>query len=221
MNDALVIIADDHPLFRAAMVQAMRERLPDAEVVEADSLSALQAALDASEEVDLLLMDLHMPGANGFSGLAYVSQRHPDVPVLMVSADEDRNVIAKAMEFGAAGFIPKSASIDTIAAAIDAVLKGETWVPADLDTRAGHVDTDPQDLAARVAELTPQQFRVLRMIAEGMLNKQIAYDLNVSEATIKAHMTAIMRKLGVRTRTQAVLALSKLDLPSPHVRDPG
>ncbi|MEM9305615.1 MAG: response regulator transcription factor [Pseudomonadota bacterium] len=219
MTETTVIVADDHPLFRAAMIQAVAEKLPEARVAEADSLPALQEALTAADDVDLLLMDLHMPGANGFSGLAFINQRYPDVPVLMISADEDRNIISKAVEMGASGFIPKSASIEQIGEAIERVLEGETWLPEDLATRDGTADTDSQDMAARVAELTPQQYRVLHMIADGMLNKQIAYDLEVSEATVKAHMTAIMRKLGVRTRTQAVLALSKLDLPPPHERE--
>lgn len=211
MNETRVIVADDHPLFRAALLGAVRAQLPEATVVEVASLDELQGALAASDDVDLLLMDLHMPGANGFAGLAFVCQRHPEVPVLMVSADEDREVVSRALALGAVGFIPKSASIEAIGDAIGAVLAGGSWVPPELAEGGGPADPSEQALAERVAELTPQQFRVLRMIASGLLNKQIAYDLGVSEATVKAHVTAIMRKLGVRTRTQAVLALARLE----------
>ena len=218
MNDHTVVVADDHPLFRAAMLQAVGARLPGARILEAESLQGLQDCLATVQDVDLLLLDLHMPGASGFSGLAFIARRYPDVPVLMVSADEDRNIIDKALELGAAGFIPKSASIDTIGEAMEAVLAGESWLPPDLDDRDGSADVSQQEMARRVAELTPQQYRVLKMIADGMLNKQIAFDLEVSEATVKAHVTAIMRKLDVRTRTQAVLALTGLDLKPPHQR---
>ncbi len=206
------IIADDHPLFRSALKQALLEQTPEAELVEAGSLSALQDCLEKDSDIDLLLLDLHIPGANGFSGLAYVRGRYPDVPVIMVSANEDRDIIRQAAQHGAAGFIPKSSSMDTICAAVSMVLEGDRWFPDGVDGAASAPPASEDEILKRVATLTPQQLRVLQMISAGMLNKQIAYDLEVSEATVKAHMTAIMRKLGVRTRTQAVLAVSNLDI---------
>ena len=216
MNADTIIIADDHPLFRAAMEQAVLQAFPDCQIVHADSLKAMQDCLATHPDVDLVLMDLHMPGASGFSGLVYVNQHHPETPVVMVSANEDHAVIREAMHYGASGFIPKSADTQVIATAIREVLAGNHWLPGDID--AHQPDRDTEDLMRRVGTLTAQQFRVLTMIRDGMLNKQIAYDLNVSEATVKAHVTAIMRKLGVRTRTQAVLALGSADITDPSRR---
>ena len=207
----VVIIADDHPLFRSALRQTIVEREPRATVIEADSLSALQDCIESHKDADLLLLDLHIPGANGFSALAYVRNRYPELPVMMVSAHEDRTIFEQARQRGAAGFIPKSSSMDTIVEAITTVMRGDHWFP--IETSAGATIISSQDeMLGRVAQLTPQQLRVLQMTVAGMLNKQIAYKLEVSEATIKAHMTAIMRKLGVRTRTQAVAAVSQLNV---------
>ncbi|MFP8965865.1 response regulator [Pokkaliibacter sp. CJK22405] len=210
-----VLIADDHPLFRAALKQAVSQAIPQAMVVEADTLEAAQSAADEHPDADLVLLDLHMPDANGFSGLVFLRGQHPGIPVVMVSGSEEPQVIRKAMDYGAAGFIPKSASLEVIAEAIQAVIEGEEWLPIDIDDLDDQVTEEEAKFAEALATLTPQQFRVLMMLTEGLLNKQIAYELNVSEATIKAHVTAILRKLGVHSRTQAVIAASQLLVDKP------
>ena len=188
-----ILIADDHPLFRAALKQAVHQAVPHALVVEADTLEAAQNAADEHTDADLILLDLHMPDANGFSGLVYLRGQHPGIPVVMVSGSEEPHVIRKAMDYGASGFIPKSASLEVIAEAIQSVMDGEEWLPVAIDDLDDQVTEEEARFAEALATLTPQQFRVLMMLTEGLLNKQIAYELNVSEATIKAHVTAIHR----------------------------
>ena len=207
-----ILIADDHPLFRDALKRALAQAVPDARLFDVDSVSALQALIEAHPDAELLLLDLHMPGANGFSALAHVRGQQPGLPVVMVSAQEDVNVIRRAIGHGASGYIPKSASVETIVTAVRRVLDGDVWLPPHLADTNAALDSAEASAAARLAELTPQQFRVLGMIAEGLLNKQIAYELKVSEATIKAHMTAIMRKLRVNNRTQVALIARQLAL---------
>ena len=210
-----VIVADDHPLFRTAIKEALEADQGETNFLEANSFESLQELVDKNREVDLVLLDLHMPGVSGFAGLVYLCKRYPSVPVVIISANEDPVVIKRALEHGAAGFIPKSSSIDTITDAIAAVLMGEIWSP---DTTASNLpgnNVSEVELAERMAQLTPQQFKVLMMMSQGLLNKQIAYELTVSEATIKAHVSAIMSKLGVNNRTQAVLAANQLSVASP------
>jgi DNA-binding NarL/FixJ family response regulator len=207
-----VLIADDHPLFRDALQRAVLAALPDATVHTADSVPALFALIETMPEADLLLMDLHMPGARGYSALAHIRGQYPGLPTIVVSGHEEAQVARRALAHGASAYIPKSAAVDDIVEAVRAVLDGDVWLPHQLMGGTVELKADEADVAARVASLTPQQFRVLNMIAEGLLNKQIAYDLGVSEATVKAHMTAIMRKLGVSNRTQVVLAASHLDV---------
>lgn len=215
------IIADDHPLFRDALSRAVSGLFPDAQLLEADSTADLQRLLEQVDDPDLLLLDLHMPGASGFSGLVHVRARFPSLPVIVVSGNEDPGVMRRAVAHGASGYIPKSAALDTMAEAIGAVLDGEVWLPAMARSpQPAHLNPDEADIARRVRELTPQQFRVLMMLADGLLNKQIAYELHVSEATIKAHMTAILKKLGASNRTQAVVAAARLQLdPSMRIVD--
>ena len=162
-------------------------------------------------EVDLILLDLTMPGARGFSGLMYLRAQYPAVPVVVVSGNDDPAVIRRCMDFGASGFIPKTLDTEGMRNAITAVLKGGVWTPPDVDLDAG-TDAETTALLARLATLTPQQVRVLMMLSEGLLNKQIAYELSVSEATVKAHVSAILQKLGVESRTQAVIAASKIEV---------
>ncbi|MEE4172858.1 MAG: response regulator transcription factor [Xanthomonadales bacterium] len=211
-----VIVADDHPLFRAALREAMATNRNEATFLEADSLSSLQDLVATHDEVDLVLLDLHMPGVHGFAGLIYLCQHYPSVPIVIISANEDPAVIRRAMAHGAAGFIPKSSSIEEISEAIGVILMGETWTP---DRLAGDLpgrNDSEEELAERLATLTPQQYRVLMLMMQGLLNKQIAHDLDVSEATIKAHVTAIMGKLGVSNRTQAVVAAARLNVDDPN-----
>lgn len=205
-----IIIADDHPLFRSALQQALTLGLGEnVRLVEAASIAELETLLDQSSDWDLVLLDLNMPGAYGFSGLVLLRGQYPQLPVVMISAQEDASVVARSREFGASGFIPKSSSLETIQLAVRAVLDGDVWWPSNIDD-AGHVSPEAKAASAGLASLTPQQFRVLTMVCDGLLNKQIAYELSVSEATIKAHVTAIFRKLGVRTRTQAALLLQQM-----------
>ncbi|MCO7233631.1 MULTISPECIES: response regulator transcription factor [unclassified Cobetia] len=212
------IVADDHPLFRAALTQALRQVASQAEIVEADSMEATNEVVARHPDADLILLDLHMPGAHGFSGLIQLRGQTPDIPVAVVSGSEEPYVVRRAIDYGASGFIPKSASLDVIAEAIGEILEGEVWLPADIAEAMGESSEDESRFAEAIASLTPQQFRVLNMLTEGLLNKQIAYELNVSEATIKAHVTAILRKLGVHSRTQAVIAAQRLEVEPPKVR---
>ena len=185
------------------------------DIVEAEDMASLQTKLSDHPDTALLLLDLHMPGAHGFSALAYIKGQSPQMPVLVVSANERGDITQRAIELGAQGFLPKSAGMDTISEAIQACLSGQQWLPAEAG-KPGSVKDEEKQLMEGIAALTPQQYLVMTMLAEGLLNKQIAYELDVTEATIKAHMTAIFRKLGVRSRTQAVLAISKLNLESPQ-----
>ena len=211
-----VIVADDHPLFRTAIKEALEAEQGETNFLEASSFESLQELVDEQKEVDLVLLDLHMPGVSGFAGLVYLCKRYPSVPVVIISANEDPVVIKRALEHGAAGFIPKSSSIDTITQAISSILLGEIWAPALTQSDLPGNNTSEVELAERMAQLTPQQFKVLMMMSQGLLNKQIAYELGVSEATIKAHVTAIMTKLGVSNRTQAVLAANQLSVSNPN-----
>ncbi|MBN8427782.1 MAG: response regulator transcription factor [Xanthomonadales bacterium] len=205
-----ILIADDHPLFRDALRRTVAQILPDARLLEADSVDSLSELAQHHQQAELVLLDLNMPGAHGFSALVYMRAAFPTLPVLIVSAREDPALMRRALGHGASGFIPKSADVEQIAKAINAVLDGDTWLPPGVSSSAVSLDPEEEALASKIAELTPQQYRVLTMVCNGLLNKQIAYELNVSEATIKAHMTAILRKLGAHSRTQAVLLAGKL-----------
>src|ERR1700760_133788 len=204
-----LVIADDHPLFRDALRQAVATVVATAKIDEAGSFEELTALLEQDSDVDLVLLDLTMPGISGFSGLIYLPAQFPATPVAIVSASDDGGTIRQSLDFGASGFIPKRFGVDTLRDAIMKVLGGDVWVPADTDLSS---QTDPElaRLRDRLVTLTPQQVRVLMMLSEGLLNKQIAYELGVSEATIKAHVSAILQKLGVESRTQAVIVASKI-----------
>lgn len=210
-ESARIIVADDHPLFREALQQALAPMMPGVCFTEAESFESLQAAVGEHEDTDLVLLDLDMPGAHGFSVLAWLRTHHPALPVVVVSATSDAGVMRRAVDFGASGFIPKSSPVEIISEAIAAVLEGEVWLPEAALALDDSTPSEDEELARRVATLTPQQFRVLDMLAEGLLNKQIAAELEVSEATVKAHVTAIFRKLGVRSRTQAAVAARRLE----------
>ena len=210
-----ILIADDHPMFRAALIQALRELVPDANLIEAGSLDAVHTWLEASPDTDLLLLDLHMPGSHGLAGLASVRCRHAAVAVAMISANDDPDVIARAIEFGAQAFIPKSATPAEMASALRAVFACEIWVPRSMQMRAPSVAEIDRDLSRRLGSLTPQQFRVLELVALGRLNKQIADSLGIQERTVKAHLQAIFEKLGARNRTQAGVILRQLELTDP------
>jgi DNA-binding NarL/FixJ family response regulator len=205
-----ILIADDHPLVRGALRQAVANAVAGADIVECGSLDDVTKSLNANSDVDLVLLDLAMPGVRGFSGLMVLRAQYPGVPVVVVSGKEERSVIRLCIDFGSSGFIPKSTDMETMQNAIRTVLSGDVWVPADIDL-SGPVDRDAVESVRRLASLTPQQVRVLMMLSEGLLNKQIAYELSVSEATVKAHVSAILQKLGVESRTQAVIAAARIE----------
>ncbi|MBM7119988.1 response regulator transcription factor [Dyella kyungheensis] len=209
-----LLIADDHPLFRAALRQAANDSVDNCAVVEADDLESVLDALAGDPDIDLVLLDLHMPGSQGLSGLATLRGQFPGVAVLVVSAHDEVRTVRRALDHGAAGFIPKSASPVEIGDAIRSVLDCGSWLPPALAQAIKALPADPSDLdlASRLARLTEQQYRVLALLGEGLLNKQIADRLTIQERTVKAHVTAIFEKLGVRNRTQAGVLLHSLDL---------
>ena len=203
-----IVIADDHPLFRDALRQAVAS-IMSAQIDEAGTFEELTARLEQEADVDLILLDLSMPGISGFSGLIYLRAQYSAIPVVVVSASDDVATIRRSMDFGASGFIPKRLGVDALRTAILRVIEGDIWIPPDIDLSAA-ADPEMTRLRDRLVTLTPQQVRVLMMLSEGLLNKQIAYELGVSEATIKAHVSAILQKLRVESRTQAVIAAARI-----------
>lgn len=207
MDAATILVADDHPLFRAAVLHALRDALDGVRVVEAASVSALIEALEREVQIDLVLLDLTMPGARGLSSLVHLRGERPEVPVVVISSNDHPRTIRRAQQFGAVGFIPKSSPADAIGEAVRAVLDGGDWFPPMTAERS---DADAE-LATRLAQLTPQQFRVLLSLADGLLNKQIAHELGLAENTVKVHVTAILKKLGCHSRTQAAVMVKALE----------
>lgn len=208
MTRRRIIIVDDHPLFRSALRQTLAAGDPAIVVEEAGALAGLSAALEADRDCDLILLDLNMPGSHGFSGLLLLRAQFPEIPVMIVSATEQATVIRRAFELGASGYLSKSVEPAEIRRAIETVLSGEIFVPEGVVLEA----TDAQSpLLRRLASLTPQQVRVLMMLKDGLMNKQIAYELTISEATVKAHVSAILQKLDVDSRTQAVILAQHLE----------
>ena len=219
MSAAKVIIADDHPLFRTALKQAIVECINDDETLEVDNFHDLLKAVTCNNSLEIVFLDLHMPGNDGFTGLTQLQNHFPDIVVIMVSSDDNSETMQKAINFGAAAFIPKSADLATIAQAIDTVLDGGIWLPKHIEFNADQqIDLAHQKLAKQLSQLTPQQYIVLTQIADGQLNKQIAYDLDIKETTVKKHVSAILLKLEVNNRTLAGLAYQQLMLtPTQHL----
>lgn len=200
---AKVVIADDHPLFRTALRHTLHTTV-QGDVLEAENFDQLQKLLLREPQIELVFLDLNMPGNQGLTGLTAIRNQFPDVLVMIVSANEQIDVIERAMSFGASAYVPKSAPMPMIINAVETVLGGDSWLPEHiLANLAGQKNSLHQDFAHKLSQLTPQQFKVLRCIADGLLNKQIAYELDVQETTIKQHVSAILRKLGVINRTQA------------------
>ena len=202
-----LLVADDHPLFRAAVMHVLRESLPAHQILEAASAATVGAVLQEHPDVELVLLDLAMPGARGFSTLLHVRGEYPEVPVIIISSNDHPRVIRRAQQFGAAGFIPKSSPAESIGEAIQSVLDGGSWFPP----MAAERSEADASLAAKLAQLTPQQFRVLLCIADGLLNKQIAHELGLAENTVKVHVTAILKKLECYSRTQAAVLVKSLE----------
>jgi len=201
------LIADDHPMVRDALASALGQAFAGAEVTGAATLPQAQAVLEEQPETDAVLLDLDMPGMDGLTGLALLRSDHPTVPIIVVSAAREAAVVRRAYHLGASAYIDKSASLEEIARIVGAVLDGEIFAPPE---EGGSVDS----FAQRAAQLTPQQWRVLALMVQGDQNKQIAHKLGVGEATVKAHVTVILRKLGVRSRTQAVIEARDLAIPA-------
>jgi DNA-binding NarL/FixJ family response regulator len=208
VSSPAIIVAEDHPMFRAALALTLRRLMPEALLIEVATHGELETALARSGDVKLVLLDLRMPGAHGLSSLVFLRGEYPNVSVAIISGGAFAETIARARQLGASAFIPKSAPIDTIAQALSCVIRGERWFPEhdDAPTERGLLLQD------RLTALTPQQFRVLKYLADGLLNKQIADMLDISEGTVRAHVTAILRKLRVSTRTQAVILVTEQDL---------
>ena len=214
-NQAKVVIADDHPLFRAALKQAVVESFTATQILETDNFTSLLTVVEQTPSLEIIFLDLHMPGNNGFTGLSQLRNHYPDLVVIMVSSDDSPEIMRKAIDLGAAAFIPKSADLVTISSAISCVLEGEEWLPENMAVQSQAVqENDYQRLAKQLEQLTPQQFIVLTYIADGQLNKQIAYDLDIKETTVKKHVSAILAKLEVNNRTLAGLAYQQLHLTS-------
>lgn len=204
-----IVISDDHPLLRSAIRQVISDGVPNINLLEASTLDETEKILGAANRIDLLLLDIHMPGMHGLTGLCFLRAEFPSVPIAIISASSAPRLIRQAVAHGASGYILKSSPVSEIREAINSLLAGEYWVP-DLENN-DELKLEDSDRAARLSSLTPQQFRVLRMVSEGQLNKQIAYQLNISEATVKSHVSAILQKLGVNSRTQAVILATRLD----------
>lgn len=215
-----LLLADDHPLFRLALSQAVRSVVPEAQVKEAGTFSEACSVLAHQPDTDLVLLDLHMPGSHGLMGLTTLRGEYPALAVVMISADDDPATIRRALAYGAAGFISKRAGLDELCEALRAVLSAEVWLPPSLRgaVAAAPAAADDRALAARLATLSPQQMRVLALVADGLLNKQIADRLEVQERTVKAHLTATFERLGVRNRTQAGVLLRSLEIADPALR---
>lgn len=207
------IIADDHPLFRGALRQVLEAVSAEVSITEVGDFESVVQLLKDHDDSDLLLLDLTMPGGTGLSGLITLKALQPALPVIIVSGTDDAGTISRALELGASGFIPKSTSMDGIGEAVRSVLNGDIWVPEGVEITT-ETDDATRDFLNRIRTLTPQQMRVLTMLGEGLLNKQIAYELSVSEATVKAHVSAVLQKLDVDSRTQAVIVLSKIGAES-------
>ncbi len=198
-----ILIADDHPLFRAAMCHAL-STMASTTLAEASTFPETLACLEQDETIDLVFLDLTMPGNEGLNGLSSIQAQFPDVLVVIVTAQESPYLVQKALTLGASGFIPKSASVECIVEAVEQVLDGETWVPRELQQSKFLNDND--DFNNKLRQLTPHQLKVLRMVSDGLLNKQIAYELSISESTVKQHVSAVLKKLGVINRTKAGIA---------------
>jgi len=206
-----IVIADDHPLFRQALIATLNTQFENIKIIEAESIPQLEQLLTTNLPLDLLLLDLDIPGAQGFNSLISIRRNYPELGIIIVSGFEDKETIQKAMNHGAAGFIPKSTSVPDMISAINDVLTGKLWTPN------GEFIANQKDsisAADKIASLTPKQHKILLMFADGLLNKQIAYDLGVSESTVKSHASTIFLKLGVRNRTQAVILLNELKGPA-------
>lgn len=203
-----VLIAEDHPLFRSALRHVIESLFAEQQIFEAGSLDEALALVTGRDlDLDVIMLDLRMPGSEGFSGLIALRSAVPDVPIIIVSASSSPEIMRDAIVYGAAGFIPKSFCKDEIADGVRRVINSEVFLPADAAERGDW----RAPLRDRMATLTQGELRVLQLVACGKSNKIIAYELGIKESTVKAHITSILRKLRVHSRTQAVIAARELD----------
>lgn len=209
-----ILIAEDHPLFRVALKMTLKHISGNFIFTEADSIDVLQRIMEKEHKPDMIILDLNMPGAHGFSGLYFIRGYYPDCPVTVISGYEEENMILQAMQAGAVGYIPKSSRPEVLLKALTTVTSGGQWFPEKIVSiyQEKSKSIKSNKTTRGIASLTPQQFRILGMIGQGLFNKQIAYELAITEATVKAHVTSLFKKLGVRNRTQAVIALKDLEI---------
>jgi len=206
------LIADDHPLFRDALKGALSSCFTDVTFLESNSLNTTIDVLRKNRNVSIVILDLNMPGCDNFYGLLRVKEVFPNLPIVVLSASDSLITVSQVMAFGADGFIPKTTATPMIKDALLAILGGHKWLPKGIAAALLDVDSEAKDIAVKLKELTPKQFQVLKLLKDGLMNKQIADKLNVTEATVKAHIGVIFKKLEVKTRTQIVLAVEKLQL---------
>lgn len=208
-----ILIADDHPMVRDALRSAVLYSCQATDILEADALDGVVSTLEERGDLDLVLLDLNMPGMDGLAGLRMLRQRFPATPVVVVSAHDERRLVREAIQSGATGFIPKSTPRDAIAGALRQVLLGDVYIPASAEEMTAEDEAEEKEtaeIARRIATLTAQQQRVLELLGTGKLNKEIAFDLSITETTVKAHVSAILQKLKVYSRTQAVVIAGRV-----------
>ena len=206
------LLADDHPLYREALRAALQSQLQGVNYLESDSFTSTLQVLRRQRNISVILLDLNMPGCENFYGLLRIRQSFPDIPIVVVSASDSIEVIAQVMDFGANAFVPKTTPTLEMVAAIKQVLSGQQWLPEGIAEKIENVSSDTIEIAQKVKELTPKQFQVLRLVKQGLMNKQIADTLNVTEATVKAHISMLFKRLNVKSRTQILVAIEKLQL---------
>ena len=212
-----ILIADDHPLFREAISNVIENSFEGCQTLETEDLDSALEIAQKEEELDLILLDLNMPGMNGLNGLITLRNDLPTVPVVIVTAEEDKQIVLQAITYGAVGFITKSSPREQMSDALKQILAGNVYLPSDIirasqpDNRRMQRKDDNQIPPELLSSLTRRQLLVLERMSKGESNKQIAYNLNIAETTVKAHVSAILRKLGVHNRIQAVLSAGNID----------
>ncbi len=213
-----LLVADDHPLYRMALIQAIRGFMPEARIGEAEDHDSVMAYLQANPDTDIALLDLHMPGCHGLMGLASIRAEHPGIAVIVISAHENPATIRRSLDYGAVGYLTKRTGLTDLKNSLNAVLSCQEWLPASVrkSVAQAQLSADDHNLDEKLASLSPQQFKVLTRVTRGLLNKQIADELGIQERTVKAHMSAIFDKLGVKNRTQAGVLLRSLELADPN-----
>jgi len=211
-----IIVADDHPLFRGALIRTIEDLVNSEQkkinILEAQSVDDVYQLLEKDINFDLVLLDVHFPGTNGLSGLANLRGCFPLVPIAMITGSDSSDIITLSEELGASGFLSKGDRPEVIAQAINALLEGESWFPNIELTPRDVIDREVGEVAEKVASLTPHQFKVFTLICEGLLNKQIAYELGITENTVKTHVSNIFDKFNVRKRTTLIVLANLLNI---------